>query len=211
MVTKAILGSLVEAIKGLPVRVTIPLFPLGSVLFPEGEAALKVFEVRYMDMVKVAIKNASPFGYVLIREGSEVGQPAMPEDIGTLATIGQWDMPQLGVLQINVRGGKRFRILTHQTSAAGLITAEVELLPDDAPSQSIEHEACAKFLRKVFASLPDAKHDEALFHDASWVSFRLTEILPFSSSIKQKMLALTDAKLRVDILHRFLREQQLLG
>ena len=70
----------------------LPLFPLGSVLFPGGTMALRIFEQRYLDMAKVCLKTDVPFGITLIREGNEVGTPAVPEAVGTLAYVTHWDM-----------------------------------------------------------------------------------------------------------------------
>src|SRR3982074_2077521 len=89
----------------------LPLFPLNTVLFPGGRLPLQIFEQRYMEMAKACLRDGSPFGVGLSREGAEVGAPAMPMDIGCLARIVEWDMEQLGVLQISARGGRRFRIL----------------------------------------------------------------------------------------------------
>ncbi len=186
----------------------IPLFPLGSVLFPEGAMALKIFEARYMDMAKLALKNAAPFGIALIAEGEEVGTPAASHPVGTLARITDWDMPQQGVLQVQVRGGDRFRIISQTVQKSGLIVGKVELISPDAGSDCPELAPCANFLRKVMLQL-GRQDEEGRFDDAAWVSFRVTELLPFSTTIKQKMLELTDARMRLEILYRFLRQQQL--
>src|SRR5215510_2335901 len=85
------------------------LFPLGTVLYPEGMLPLKVFEQRYIEMTKTCLRDESPFGVCLIREGAEVGTAALPETVGSLATIVQWDMPQLGLFHLLARGGRRFR------------------------------------------------------------------------------------------------------
>ena len=89
----------------------IPLFPLGTVLFPGGLLPLKIFEQRYLDMAAACLKDDKPFGICLIAEGGEVGAPAAPHPVGTLATIGDWEMEQLGILMVTVHGSRRFRIL----------------------------------------------------------------------------------------------------
>src|SRR3954470_11255789 len=88
----------------------LPLFPLNTVLFPGGRLPLRIFEQRYMDMAKACLKDSSPFCVCLIVDGKEVGEPATPADVGTLARIATWDMPQLGVLQVVAVGSQRFRI-----------------------------------------------------------------------------------------------------
>ena len=109
-------------------EIDIPLFPLGGVLFPGGVLSLKVFEQRYLDMAATCMKDKAPFGICLISSGREVGESAVPHRVGTLAHIDQADMPQLGILMLTVRGGRRFRILSTSTRPDGLLRAQVELL-----------------------------------------------------------------------------------
>lgn len=190
----------------------LPLFPLGTVLFPDGILPLKIFEQRYMDMAKACLKNQAPFGVCLIREGSEVGSPAVPEAVGTLARIEDWDMEQLGVLQVRTSGGSRFRVLSTRVLDNGLIIGTVEDIEDDAPTQGEEFTACREFLALVLAKIGnDRHHGEARLDDPSWVSFRITEILPISPRIKQKMLELTDARMRLEVVHRVLKDQRLVA
>ncbi|MCY7389342.1 MAG: LON peptidase substrate-binding domain-containing protein, partial [Burkholderiales bacterium] len=103
----------------------LPLFPLGSVLFPGGTMALKIFEQRYLEMAKSALKAGTPFGISLIRQGNEVGAPAVPEGVGTIALITHWDMQNLGILQLKIRGEQRFKLLSLSTSRSGLIMGTV--------------------------------------------------------------------------------------
>ena len=189
----------------------LPIFPLGSVLFPGGTLALKIFEQRYMDMAKNCLKRAKPFGIALIREGDEVGAPAAPHPVGTSALIDDWEMPNLGVLQVKVIGGARFRIISSTVSPSGLIIGTVSAIDADSPTSSAELTACAVFLKKILTQINMIDGvTESQFSDASWVSFRITELLPFGGAVKQKMLELTDAKIRLDILHRFLIDQKLI-
>jgi hypothetical protein len=75
----------------------IPLFPLNTVLFPGGVLPLKVFETRYMDMLRECMKHQrQQFGVVLIKSEQEVGAAAEPEDFGCLTQIVEWDMQDLG-------------------------------------------------------------------------------------------------------------------
>jgi uncharacterized protein len=199
-----------------PATFELPIFPLGSVLFPGGTIALKIFETRYMDMAKSCLKNAQPFGIALIAEGNEVGTPATPHAIGTVARITDWDMPDLGVLRVTVSGEARFRITEQRVEKSGLIIAIAENIAPDIVSEAVyegvEFERCAQFLKNVLAQVGtvNSSYEESKFADAGWVSFRLTEILPFNNIIKQKMLELTDARMRLEVLYRFLRDQQLI-
>lgn len=210
---KTIINTVTEKIRSQaePETFELPIFPLGSVLFPGGTLALKIFEQRYMDMAKDCLKRAQPFGIALIREGEEVGAPAAPHLVGTLARIDDWDMPNLGVLQVKVIGGTRFRIITSTVTKSGLIMGTVNSIDADLPASGAELSPCADFLKKILTQINMIEGvAESQFSDASWVSFRITELLPFGGSVKQKMLELTDAKIRLDILHRFLIDQKLI-
>ena len=210
---KTILTTVTEKIltQTEPENFELPIFPLGSVLFPGGTLALKIFEQRYMDMAKNCLKRAKPFGIALIREGDEVGAPAAPHPVGTSALIDDWEMPNLGVLQVKVNGGARFRIISSTVSPSGLIIGTVSAIDADSPTSSAELTACADFLKKILTQINMIDGvTESQFSDASWVSFRITELLPFGGAVKQKMLELTDAKIRLDILHRFLIDQKLI-
>jgi len=191
----------------------IPVFPLQTVLYPGSLLPLRIFEVRYMDMAKACLKEGSPFGVCLIKEGEEVGAPAVPEAVGCLAGIAGCDMEELGILKIVALGGERFRIVSSELNRQGLIVAEVQMLAPEAPAPGAPGLAdCALFLRKVVAGIGEERFAAPLrFDDASWVSFRLAEILPLRSEVKQKLLELTDATLRLAVLHRFLVQQRLLG
>lgn len=191
----------------------MPIFPLGTVLFPGAILPLKIFEVRYMDMAKACLKDGSPFGVCLIREGQEVGAPAVPEPVGCAARIAECDMEELGILKVKAEGLDRFRIVSREVNRQGLIVGEVEPLASEA--QVTETEGLvesAQFLRKVIPAIGAGRFNEPFrFDDATWVSFRLAEILPLRIDVKQKLLELTDATLRLAILHKFLRQQKLIS
>jgi Lon protease-like protein len=193
-------------------RETVPIFPLNTVLFPGALLPLRIFEVRYVDMAKECLKSSSPFGICLIREGEEVGTPAVPEPIGCLARIDECDVEELGVLKVRVEGTQRFRIVGSEVDKQGLIVGEIEEIAVEPEALGAPGMAeCGDFLRKVIAGIGSERFAEPLrFDDASWLSFRLAEILPLRNDIKQKLLELTDASLRMGILHRFLRQQKLI-
>ena len=176
----------------------LPLFPLNTVLFPGGRLPLRVFEQRYMTMAKACLRDGSPFGVCAIREGKEVGDPAVPYDVGTLATIGDWDMPQLGVLQIVAQGAGRFRILERRAQPDGLQLARVELLAEvtDAPT-SDEHRVPVRILQRVIEEQPQLIPEPHPLDSCAWVSARLIELLPISLGTKQELLELDDAAERM--------------
>ncbi len=193
-------------------RETVPIFPLSTVLYPGMRLPLRIFEPRYMDMAKACLKHESPFGVCLIREGVEVGTPAVPEPVGCLARIAQWDMEQLGILKVKVDGLERFRLVASRTTASGLILGDIERLGPEAAAAPPELAQSADFVRKVVEAVGPARFPGPhRYDDASWVGFRLAEILPLRNAVKQKLLELTDAGARLCVLHRFLRGRKLVG
>jgi len=183
----------------------LALFPLGTVLFPGGLLALRLFEQRYLEMAKACLRDATPFGVCLIREGAEVGAPAMPEPVGCIARIVQWDMQQLGLLQIVAQGSQRFRILERRLQADGLARATVELLPEESDTPLPGHlAACRQLLERIVA-----EHGERVFakpyrfESSAWVGARLAEVLPLPGSVKQQLLQL-DGLPRLEALGRLI-------
>lgn len=184
----------------------VALFPLNAVLFPEGRLPLRIFEQRYMDMAKACLRDASPFGVCLIREGREVGAPAIPAAVGTLARISAWDMPQLGVLQVSVRGERRFRILARRLQRDGLARADIELLAEDQDAEIPSScAACVKLLARVLEQQPALFELPHRLDSAAWVGARLAEVLPLPLALKQELLELSDAGTRIERLNALLR------
>ena len=196
-----------------PVRFEIPLFPLSTVLFPAGILSLKVFEPRYLDMVAACMRDHAPFGVCLIESGKEVGEPAVPHKIGTLAHIDHGDVPQLGMLTLAVHGGQRFRILSQRAEADGLLRAEVELFEEQARQAIPEaQQGLLTLLHKVASDvgldkMPEPHH----FDDAAWVGYRLTEVMPVQPLAKQKLLELEDPVSRLEILFTYLAQRKLVS
>jgi hypothetical protein len=181
------------------VPLEIPIFPLGTVLFPGGLLPLRIFEQRYLDMTKSCIRDASPFGVCLLREGSEVGAPTVPYQVGCTALIEQWDMPHLGLFHLACRGGSAFRIAQHWTTPSGLIRGHVDLC-EAAPPTALPpaHQRLADLLRKVI-DLAGAERFPAPMQldDADWVAYRLAEVLPLEPQFKQRLLEERDALARL--------------
>lgn len=178
----------------------LPIFPLNTVLFPGGVLPLKIFEQRYLDMTKACVRDDTPFGVCLINDGPEVGAPASPVEVGCIAKITQWEMPQLGIFHLVTRGAERFRLLSMHTEANGLIIGEVVPMPDE-PKAHVEprHDKCVAVLKQLVERFGEdhfpKPHD---YTDASWVSYRLIEILPIDRLEKQRMLVANDAIARLD-------------
>ena len=166
---------------------TIFLFPLGTVLFPGGLLPLKLFEQRYLEMAKVCLRDNVPFGVCLIREGHEVGTPALSYSVGCLATIEQWDMPESNLFHILARGGERFRVVAADVAANGLISAKVECLPQ--VESGVPDPECAELLRRVIDEVgADHFPQPICLDDGAWVAYRLAEIMNFPMTTKQTLL-----------------------
>lgn len=208
----------------------VPLFPLHTVLFPDGVLPLRIFEARYMDMVRDCMQRDAPFGVCLITSGAEVGAPARTEAVGCLARIVAWDMEQLGLLHIRTLGGQRFRVRNARPQADQLLVADIDLIEPDVDGALVpEHEPCAALLVRVIddvrAQLAEKRRRglaagdvqgslpfEAPFRfDSSvWVGNRLCEILPVPLKAKQKLMELQDAHTRLEIITQYLRQHAVL-
>lgn len=167
-------------------------------LFPGGRLPLRIFEQRYLEMAKACLKDHAPFGVCLIHEGKEVGEPALPVGVGCLARLADWDMPQLGVLQVTARGESRFRILSRRVQADGLVRGTIELLPEggDAPVP----EAAARYvklLERLIEQHPGLLERPHRLDSSAWVSARLAEVLPLPLAAKQSLLELGDGRARL--------------
>lgn len=171
----------------------IPLFPLHTVLFPEGPLPLRIFEPRYLDMVSDCVRGDSPFGVLQIREGSETGR-ARTWDIGTLARIADWYQGSDGILGVTAVGHERFRLLDRERRSDGLNVGRVELFPPESPVPLPDEfrplvqilDGVLDDLGRLYDSLP-RRHD-----DAVWVGYRFAEILPIEPAQKQNCLELDD-------------------
>jgi Lon protease-like protein len=171
------------------------------VLFPGGRLPLRIFEQRYMDMAKACLRDGSPFGICLIREGAEVGTaagtPAVPHVVGCVARIGEWDMPQLGLLQVVARGEQRFRIRDHSVQAGGLLRGSVELLGETDSEVPEALRNCRRILERVLDDHPELFERPYQLDSALWVSARLAEVLPLPTELKQDLLEMDAAAERL--------------
>jgi uncharacterized protein len=195
---------------------SLPLFPLRTVLFPGGLLPLKVFEQRYIEMTKSCLRDTRPFGVCLLTKGEEVARDdgIAPEiaSVGTLARITDVDMPQMGILHVSTHGGARFEVRDQATDALGVIVAEVTTIADEPRHPLAEtYSPLAKLLALIAARLgPQNFPAETHYGDASWVGYRLAELLPLPLSIKQSMLEVNDANVRLAALKQYLDRQGLL-
>ena len=194
----------------------LPLFPLATVLCPGGLLPLRIFEARYVELMKTCVKDGSAFGVCLITRGGEVATPggAPPEfaRVGTEARIVDWDMPETGIFAVRATGGERFSVLAHTVRADHLVVADVEPIPAEPrralpPAQA----PLARLLEALAAKLgPGRFPAERAFDDASWVGYRLAEVLPLPLAVKQGMLEINDSEMRLATLRQFLERQDVL-
>lgn len=189
----------------------LPLFPLGSVLFPGSVLPLRIFEVRYLDLVNRCIENGAPFGVVNLTQGHEVTKPEQQEvfaQVGTLAVITQHEAPQPGLRVIRCLGQQRFRITRTEKLKHGLWVADVSQFPDDSVvAVPDELASCRSLLKSVLARMPqDVKSD--LFHgpaldaqlsDCSWLANRWCQLLPIPIEMKQRLLELDSPLIRLEL------------
>jgi Lon protease-like protein len=195
---------------------TLPLFPLGSVLFPGGLLPLRIFEVRYLDMINRCHKAGTPFGVVSLTQGTEVRVAGAATEsfapVGTLAVIREFDSPQAGLLQIECVGTQRFEVRQSAQLKHGLWTAEVALLADDMPvavPQDLQHTADA--LRRLVEAIGQRQSDEGgeelrlpmsppfRYGDCSWLSNRWCELLPVPNALKQQLMTLDSPLMRLEL------------
>jgi uncharacterized protein len=193
----------------------LTIFPLGTVLFPQGVLPLRIFEARYVDMVRECLRNELPFGICRIVDNGELGQHVDYELLGCSTRIVNFDSEDSGILSIRTIGERRFKIIDKQVDSKGLIRAQVEWLeiePDHAiPAEMFR---CRDVIEQVIAELVDTEDDPMkkvleppyLLGSASWVSHRLCEILPFATGSKQAMLELEDSLQRLSIVNQVLQK-----
>jgi Lon protease-like protein len=176
----------------------LPLFPLQTVLFPDGLLALRVFEPRYVDMVARCLRGANRFGVVAIRQGAEVGS-ATTYDSGTSAEIVDWHQEPGGLLGIVAAGRAQFRLLATRRAADGLYSGDVEW-HDALPPRALptEHAPLAALLERLLEPLSLYRAKPVAFDDAAWVGGRLVELLPLGLAFKQSLLDTVDPVERLD-------------
>lgn len=181
--------------------VSLPLFPLHTVLVPGAALDLRIFERRYLDMIRDCGRNGSGFGVCLILEGKEAGSPAMPAAFGTEALVEDFDTTPDGLLSLRVRGRRRFHVLRTRVRDTGLVVADVEWRDDDAGSPRLrpEHALLAELLRRILLQIASNHAEPApmLFENAAWVGWRLAELLPLPMPQRQELLQLDDPHARL--------------
>lgn len=185
----------------------IPIFPLGTVLFPRGPLFLRIFEPRYLDMVKLCSANDLPFGVSLIVNGGEVGQPAETVAVGTQAKIVDFYTMSDGLLGISAQGMERFRLISSSVNDNGLMMGEIQVIPTEiAQPVAIEHALLVTVLERLMEQVGKLYADPLPgdFQNAVWVGFRLAELLPLEMHEKQSLLEMENATDRLNSLLSYL-------
>lgn len=192
--------------------VHLPLFPLGTALFPEGSLPLRIFEPRYRRMIGQCLKDHGTFGVCLIAAGQEVGIPAVPYLLGTEAQIVSADHLRNGVVEIVVRGRRRFRVLDHELEEGGLLTGTVRWLSEPPPQAVPERLAdVVPLLRRLIDEFGGGHVAEPhRYDDAGWVGARFAEWLPLKPEAKQRLLEMDSPVERLEFVHQALHELGLL-
>jgi len=198
----------------------IPLFPLGTVLFPDGVIALKIFEARYLDMIKRCLREKTEFGVVSIIKNSDASEEDVSlsfSKIGTLAQIEDFDPVQPALYMTKSFGTQRFKLISSNQEANGLWIGEVELLEND-PRMPIpkEHQKVAELLDQIISLIQSEDLlGEAPFKkpfkvdDCGWVSNRLAELLPLTLAQKNHLLAQTNPRIRLDLITEIIEDDDL--
>jgi Lon protease-like protein len=199
----------------------IPLFPLGTTLFPGGVIALKIFEARYLDMMKRCLRENSPFGVVSILDNKPIDSDASAlanfSNIGTLAKLEEFDPIQPALYMTKSYGTQRFHVLNIKQESDGLWMGQIELIDaDPAIPLPKEHEKVAALLSEIIAIIKseDLLGDDAFkipenLDDCGWVSNRLAELLPLPPAQKNHLLAQSNPRIRLDLISEIIEDNDL--
>ena len=173
----------------------LPLFPLSSVLFPGGTLGLRIFEPRYLDLVKRCGRSGEGFGICLILAGREVGEAATPAAHGTEAVIVDFSMTDDGLLGLTVEGRRRFHVERTRVRDDGLLLGDVLWL-EEPPPETLrdEHALLSVLLARIMdkAGLDHEGPGKGDLADAAWVGWRLAEWLPLEATERLALLQLAD-------------------
>jgi Lon protease-like protein len=199
----------------------IPLFPLGTTLFPGGVIALKIFEARYLDMMKRCLRENSPFGVVSILDNKPIDSDASAlanfSNVGTLAKLEEFDPIQPALYMTKSYGTQRFHVLNIKQEPDGLWMGQIELIDaDPAIPLPKEHEKVAALLHEIISIIKseDLLGDDAFIipenlDDCGWVSNRLAELLPLPPAQKNHLLAQSNPRIRLDLISEIIEDNDL--
>jgi Lon protease-like protein len=179
---------------------SLGLFPLHAVLLPGGVLGLRVFEPRYLDLVRDCGRDGSGFGVCMIIDGEEAGVAALPAAFGTEARIEDFGSDDRGLLTLRVRGHRRFHVRRTRVRDSGLVVGEVAWCdPDPDDELRAEHAVLGTLLQRLFEQV-GGEHAAAgprQLDDAAWVGWRLAELLPLDNLQRQALLQQDDPHARL--------------
>lgn len=177
----------------------IALFPLRTVLFPQGLLPLRIFETRYLDMIRRVMREDSGFGVVLILDGAEIGKVGEVARVGTFAKVVDFDQLPDGLLKIVARGERRFRIIGRDMQPDGLHLADVQWLPD--VPETVGEGDYSELTATLQAALAELGADYPVgplrANDALWLAGQLGQLLPVPAATRQKILEVDGARERL--------------
>lgn len=200
-----------------------PLFPLTTVLYPQGVLNLQIFEVRYLDLMKKCLRDGTPFGVVSLLDGTEVRRPeekVQLAKIGTLVKIEQHDFVTPTLMEISTVGTQRFKLQSATQEKNGLWMGEIQTLPADPVIEIPDHlQGAANALAELIESIGDKgiSEEQLPFRkpyrlmDCGWVANRWCELLPLDKPTKLQLLALDNPLLRLELIDDTLQAQGLIG
>lgn len=181
---------------------SLPLFPLRTVLVPGAALGLRIFEPRYLDLVRECSHGGGGFGICLLIDGEEAGVAATTAAFGTEALIEDFGTGEDGLLTLRVRGARRFRVQRTRVRDNGLVVADVAWCMDDADDGALrpEHGLLATVLERLFEKVggEHARAPASCLDEAAWVGWRLAEFLPLSDAQRQALLQDDDPHARLD-------------
>lgn len=191
-------------------NIDIPLFPLQTVLFPDGYLKLRIFEQRYIDMVRECSLGNSCFGVCLIGGPEDDNHTATHMKIGTTAEICDFSTLEDGLLGITALGRQKFIVRKTRVRDNGLLMADVETLEEPGAVVVPDEYAlltmiAGRFMEQLGHRYPAFQPGQ--LQNAYWVGYRLSELLPLDNQEKQMLLQINDPLERlqtlVEVLPRF--------
>ena len=178
----------------------LPIFPLKTVLFPGGPLRLRIFERRYIDLVRECTASGSEFGVCLIVEGEETSARATAR-VGVTARITDFFTGDDGLLGIDAVGGVRFEMTATSVRENGLSEGQVERWPaEPCLPLAAEYSVLATITERLLEQVQDTfpVYADPKLDDAAWVGARLSELLPLELAQKQMLLECEEPEHRLD-------------
>lgn len=190
----------------------LPLFPLSMVVCPKQLTSLRIFEARYLDMIKSCLRDKTSFGIVAVLPDAKNDKlDNLPlASVGTVMEILDADVTTVGIILVSCRGSNRFNIHDFSIQANGLVVGEVSDIDNDLPipipddlkvvSENLQHLIKSLPLQGLSEDdIPFAKPYE--FNDASWVSNRWVELLDLPLIQKQRLMQIDSPIVRLELIY----------